>query len=166
MRQVPMVTRHSAGWVRPPPLRLTLLVPVPSPPRSPSQGGVGRFVYGVAIVGAGVAESFLGHFTSTSTEIERADIALAIRALRINAETTPRRLNGNINAECEFRAAESRLSPLEFGVSRFCVNCMSSTTNSQEMISSSETYNKYLSLSKEKSLQYFYLKIKYDKFSL
>lgn len=61
---------HELGWVRPPPLRSP-----PSPPR-PGQGGlVGSYIWG-GDSGCWGRKSFLGHFTSTSTEIERADIAL------------------------------------------------------------------------------------------
>lgn len=66
VRQAPRVTRHSASWVG--------FVPFLSPSRGGGRG-IGRFAWG-GDSGYWGRESFLGHFTSTSTEIERADIAL------------------------------------------------------------------------------------------
>lgn len=54
VRQVPMVTRHSASWVG------FILHPFVHPPRIrfPLVRGIGRLVHGVVIVGAGVANRF------------------------------------------------------------------------------------------------------------
>ena len=56
VRQAPRVTRHSVSWVG-------FVLPTPSftlphPPPPSWQEGIGRLVYGVTIVGAGVANRF------------------------------------------------------------------------------------------------------------
>lgn len=63
------------GWVRPP---NPFVHPPPRRPRPDEGGGGGDWsarIWG-GYSGCWGRESFLGHFTSTSTEIERADIAL------------------------------------------------------------------------------------------
>lgn len=60
VRQAPRVTRHSASWVGfvlPTP-SFTLLPAAPVLTRRGGGGWIGRLVYGVAIVGAGVANRF------------------------------------------------------------------------------------------------------------
>lgn len=69
MRQAPRVTRHSASWVGFTPFLFS------SARVGGRKRGIGRFVWG-GDSGYWGRELFLGHFTSASTEIERADIAL------------------------------------------------------------------------------------------